>query len=98
MPRLGASSQGESRLRMLRIVRRGDRHDARDLNVSIRFEGDFATAYLQGQPGGIIPGETLKTFVHQIAREHAGAEIEVVGLALCRRVLATDRQITRARI
>ena len=72
---------------MLRIVRRGDRHDARDLTVSIRFEGEFATAFLEGRSDGIIPGETLKTFVHQIAREHAGAEIEVLGLALCRRVL-----------
>jgi hypothetical protein len=34
---------------MLRIVRRGDRHDARDLTVSIRFEGDFTTAYLEGR-------------------------------------------------
>ena len=98
MPRLGASSQGESRLRMLRIVRRGDRHDARDLTVSIRFEGDFATAYLEGRPDGIIPGETLKTFVYKTAREHAGAEIEVLGLALCRRVLETHRQISRVRI
>src|SRR5688572_16466362 len=98
MPRLGASSQGESRLRMLRIVRRGDRHDARDLTVSIRFEGDFATAFLEGRADGLIPGETLKTFVHQIARDHAGAEIEVLGLALCARVLATHRQITRVRV
>ena len=98
MLRLGASSQGESRLRMLRIVRRGDRHDARDLTVSIRFEGDFATAFREGRSDGLIPGETLKTFVHKTAREHAGAEIEVLGLALCRRVLDTHRQISRVRI
>ena len=98
MPRLGASSQGESRLRMLRIVRRGDRHDARDLTVSIRFEGDFATAFREGRSDGLIPGETLKSFVHKTASEHAGAEIELLGLALCRRVLETHRQISRVRI
>ena len=98
MPRLGASSQGESRLRMLRIVRRGDRHDARDLTVSIRFEGDFAPAFREGRSDGIIPGETLKTFVHTTAREHAGAEIEVLGLSLCRRVLDSHRQVTRVRV
>jgi urate oxidase len=83
---------------MLRIVRRGDRHDARDLTVSIRFEGNFATAFLDGRPDGIIPGETLKTFVHKTARDHAGAEVEVLGLALCRRVLETHRQISRVRV
>src|SRR5688572_9472220 len=98
MPRLGASSQGESRLRMLRVVRRGDRHDARDLTVSIRFEGEFATAFLEGRGDGIIPGETLKSLVHQIVREHAGGELEVIGLALCRRVLATHRQVSRVRV
>ena len=55
MPRLGASSQGESRLRMLRIVRRGDRHDARDLTVSIRFEGDFAAAFSRDGPTASFP-------------------------------------------
>jgi urate oxidase len=83
---------------MLRVVRRGDRHDARDLTVSIRFEGDFATAFLEGRSDGIIPGETLKTLVHQIVREHAGAEIEVVGLALCRHVIAAHRQVSRVRV
>ena len=98
MPRLGSSSLGESRLRMLRIVRRGDRHDPRDLTVSIRLEGDFSPAFLEGRSGGVIPGETLKSFVHQIARDHAVAEIEAFGLALCRRVLDEHRHLSRVRV
>ena len=83
---------------MLRVVRRGDRHDARDLTVSIRFEGEFATAFLEGRADGIIPGEILKSLVHQIVREHAGGELEVIGLGLCRRVLTTHRQVSRVRV
>ena len=98
MPRLGASSQGESRLRMVRIVRHGDRHDPRDLTVSVRFEGDFAPAFVEGRADGVIPGETLKSFVHQTARSHAGAEIEPFGLALCQRLLETHRRVTRVRV
>jgi urate oxidase len=98
MPRLGASSQGESRLRLLRNVRRGDRHDPRDLTVSIRFEGDFATAFLDGRSSGVIPGETIKSTVHRVAREFATAEIEAFGLALCRDVFATHGQVTRVRV
>ena len=44
MTRIAASSQGEARLRMLRLVRRGDRHDPRDLTVSFRFEEPTAIA------------------------------------------------------
>jgi urate oxidase len=83
---------------MLRVVRRGDRHDARDLTVSIRFEGEFATAFLEGRAGGIIPGETLKSLVHQIVREHGAGELEAIGLALCRRVLITHRPVSRVRV
>ena len=82
---------------MLRVVRRGDRHDARDLTVSIRFEGEFATAFLEGRGDGIIPGETLKSLVHQIVREHAGGELEVIGLALRRRAHHPSSGLARPR-
>jgi urate oxidase len=98
MLRIGASSHGESRLRMLRIVRRGDRHDPRDLTVSCRFEGDFAPAFVEGRADGLLPGEALKNLVHATARVHGGGEIETFGLALCDRLLSGYARVTRARV
>lgn len=98
MLRIGASSHGESRVRMLRVVRRGDRHDARDLTVACRFEGDFADAFVDGQAQGLLPGETLKSLIHSTARQHAGAEIEHFGLALCERLVSGYKKVTRARV
>ena len=83
---------------MLRVVRRGDRHDARNLTVSCRFEGDFAEAFVDGQSAGLLPGEALKSLVHATAREHAVAEIERFGLVLCDRLLAGYPRVTRARV
>jgi urate oxidase len=82
---------------MLRLVRRGDRHDPRDLTVSLRFEGNFDGAFREGRPDGVVPGETLKNLVHTCAREHATGEIEAFGLELCRDLLGTQPQITRVR-
>jgi urate oxidase len=98
MIRIGASSHGESSLRMLRVVRRGDRHDARDLTVGCRFEGDFAEAFVDGRASGLLPGEALKSLVYATAREHAGAGIERFGLALCHRLLTDHPRVTRARV
>jgi urate oxidase len=98
MIRIGASSHGESRVRMLRIVRRGDRHDARELTVTCQLEGDFADAFVDGRSQGLVPGEALKSLVHATAREHAGAEIEKFGLALCDRLFAGNRKLTRTRV
>lgn len=98
MRRIGSSSHGESRLRMLRIVRHGDRHDPKDLSVSFKFEGDFSAAFRDGRSEGLPPGETLKNLVHRTAREYGAGEIEEFGLALCDRVLKEHRAITLARI
>jgi urate oxidase len=83
---------------MLRVVRRGDRHDARDLTVTCRLEGDFADAFVDGRSQGLVPGEALKSLVHATAREHASAEIEKFGLALCDRLFAGNKKLTRARV
>jgi hypothetical protein len=57
---------------MLRLVRRGDRHDPRDLTVSFRLEGDFEPAFIDGRTENLLPGEALKRLVHGITREHGG--------------------------
>ena len=83
---------------MVRIVRRGDRHDPRDLSVSCRFEGSFAAAFEEGRTDGLLPGETLKNIVYGVARDHGAEEIEALGLALCDRLLTGHVQITRVRV
>jgi urate oxidase len=83
---------------MLRVVRRGDRHDARDLTVGCRFEGDFADAFVDGRVSGLLPGEALKSLIHATARQHTHAEIETFGLALCERLMTGYPKVTRARV
>lgn len=98
MHRITGSSQGESRLRMLRVVRRGDRHDPRDLTVSVRFEGAFDAAFTEGLQEGLIPGEALKRLVHTVVRAHGHREIEDVGLAIAAEVLGRQSRVTRVRV
>jgi urate oxidase len=98
MARIAASSHGEARLRMLRLVRRGDRHDARDLTVSFRFEGDFEPAFVDGRADGLLPGETIKSLTHKTTREHGARELEELGLTLAEEVLARQGRIARVRV
>jgi urate oxidase len=83
---------------MLRIVRRGDRHDPKDLTVSCRFEGDFGASFTEGRSDGLVPGEALKNLVHSTARTDGHGEIEPFGLALCDRVLTSFPKITKVRV
>jgi urate oxidase len=96
--RIGASSHGESRLRMLRIVRHGDRDDPRELTVAVRFEGSFDEAFREGRTAALLPGEALKRLVHAAARDFGGAEIETFALGVCDRILSGHPRMTRARV
>jgi urate oxidase len=85
------SAYGESRLRMLRVIPRGDRHDPRDLTVGVRFEGPL---------DAMVPGEAVKNLVHRVVREqdHAAAAVETLGIAVCDALLATYGSIGLARV
>lgn len=98
MPQIHSTSYGESRLRMLRVMRRGDRHDPKDLTIALRFEGNFGAAFKDGDPSGLLPGEAIKNLVHRVARGQEHAAIEELGLAICERILAHHTTIGLARV
>ena len=98
MPHIHSSSYGESRLRMLRVMRRGDRHDPKDLTIAVRFEGNFGAAFTEGNSAGLLPGETIKNLVHRVARGQEHAAIEELGLAICARILEQHTSIGLARV
>lgn len=98
MPHIHSSSYGESRLRMLRVMRRGDRHDPKDLTIALRFEGNFGAAFKDGDQAGLLPGEAIKNLVHRVARGQEHAAIEALGLAICERLLELHSSIGLARV
>ncbi|MEO6237185.1 MAG: hypothetical protein ABIQ52_09315 [Vicinamibacterales bacterium] len=98
MPHIHSSSYGESRLRMLRVLRRGDRHDPKDLTIALRFEGNFGAAFKDGDQAGLLPGEAIKNLVHRVARGQEHAAIEALGLAICERLLELHSSIGLARV
>jgi urate oxidase len=91
VPTIHSSSYGESRLRMLRVLQRGDRHDPKDLTIALRFEGRL---------DAMVPGEAIKNLVHRVVREqeHAATAIEPLGLALCQAILQRHPSIGLVRV
>ncbi|HET7695243.1 MAG TPA: hypothetical protein VFK57_06000 [Vicinamibacterales bacterium] len=91
MAKVQSSTYGESRLRMLRVLQRGDRHDPKDLTIGVRFEGPI---------DAMVPGEAVKNLVHRVVREqeHAASSIESLGLEICGQVLARHPGIGLARV
>jgi urate oxidase len=89
---------GESRVRLLRVVRQEGRHDIKELTVGIQFEGDFEAAHTKGDNKKILPTDTLKNSVYAVARQYPVEAIEDFAQHLIEHFLTYNEQVSRVRI
>jgi urate oxidase len=87
MTHIRSTTYGETRLRLLRVLHRGDRHDPKDVIVSLRLEG-----------GDALPAEPLKNAVYRVARTPKFPEVETFAMAIAEAVLTQFPQVTLARV
>jgi urate oxidase len=95
---LAQSSYGKSRVRLVQLLRRGDRHDLRDLTVAIRFEGEFDESYTDGDNSAVLPTDTMKNTVYALAARDPVRQPETFGLTLARHFLHRNPRLRRVRV
>jgi urate oxidase len=95
---LAESAYGKSAIRLVKVARRGDRHDLKDLTVAIRFEGDYDTSYTDGDNTSVLPTDTMKNTVYALASTASADEPEAFGLALVRHFLQRNPRLRRVRV
>ncbi|HJR57796.1 MAG TPA: urate oxidase [Vicinamibacterales bacterium] len=95
---LAQSAYGKSRVRLVQVRRHGDRHDLRDLTVSIQFKGHYDEAYTDGDNAAVLPTDTMKNTVYALAAQQPVDDPETLGLALAARFLERNPRLVRARI
>src|ERR1041384_6215650 len=89
---------GKSRGRVLQILRDGDTHHIKELDVAVMMSGDFASSYTSGDNSSVVPTDTMKNTVNALAKEHLGAENERFALTLARHFLAKYPQVHRVEV
>ena len=92
------SAYGKSRIRLVQVRRRGTRHALTDLTVAIRFEGDYASSYSDGDNADVLPTDTMKNTVYALAARQPVAEPEAFGLLLGRHFLDGNPKLTSVRV
>jgi urate oxidase len=95
---LAENSYGSSRIHLLRVSKQQGRHDVREIALSIRFEGDFEAAHVEGDNRKILPADTMKNTVYALARQHSIEPLENFGLHLIEHFLTYNPQVTRVLI
>lgn len=92
---LGANRYGKSGIRLVKLVRHADRHELKDLTVSVAFEGRFEAAHTAGDNAAVLPTDTMKNTVYALAKQHTLEHIEAFGLALGDHFIAANPQVSR---
>jgi urate oxidase len=95
---LARNSHGVADLRLLRLVRRRDRHEIQDLTVTARLEGAFDAAYTAGVNRDALPADTMRNMVYALAHERLQADTEAFGLELAAHFLDASPPAARVTI
>ena len=92
-PALTETSYGKSRIRLVQVTRRGDRHELRDLTVAVAFEGDYDTSYTDGDNRDVLPTDTMKNTVYALAAREGAGEPEAFGMMLGRHFIERNPKL-----
>lgn len=93
------NNYGKSRVRLMKVSRRGNWHELQNINVKIAFEGDFDAIHATGDNSKCLPTDTMKNTVYALAAQTTEIEeIESFGLRLARHFLEQNEQVSRVSI
>lgn len=95
---LGPNQYGKAETRVVRVVRQGQRHELRDLNVSVALSGDLDATHLTGDNSQVLPTDTQKNTVYAFAKRFGIDQPEEFGLRLARHFVDSQPTISRARV
>jgi urate oxidase len=97
-PVLAANTYGKSRVRLMKLARRADRHDLKEITFQILFRGDFTSCYETGDNSKILPTDTIKNTVYALARRHDIVAIEEFAQRLVEHFLRNNAQVADVRV
>jgi len=92
------TAYGKSRVRLVQLTRRKDRHELCDLTIAIRFQGSYDESYTAGDNSAVLPTDTMKNTVYALAATGRVRDAESFGLLLARHFLDRNPRLERVRI
>ncbi|MCT2594123.1 urate oxidase [Streptomyces sp. N2-109] len=95
---LGQNQYGKAENRVVKVIRDGDTHHIKDLNVSVALSGDMDDVHYSGSNTHVLPTDTTKNTVFAFAKEYGIESPEQFGIELARHFVNSQEPIGRARI
>jgi urate oxidase len=95
---MGPNTYGKAEVRVVKVIRDGDRDDLRDLTVAVQLEGDFDDVYVHGDNRTVLPTDTMMRTIYALASDDPLRSIEEFGLRLVDHFLEATPAATVVRV
>jgi urate oxidase len=95
---LGQNNYGKSRVRLVKVTRRPERHDLTDLTVDVALEGDFGAAHVRGDNSGMLATDTMRNTVYALAKGEPVDDVERFGMRLVEHFVSAGPTVSGARV
>jgi urate oxidase len=89
---------GKDRVRVMRIDRKADRHEVRELTVRAMLTGNFEDAFTRADNSTSVATDTVKNIVNVVARENLSLGTELFCAAVARKLLDSYPEVDSATI
>lgn len=90
---LSENSYGKSSVRVTKVLRYPDRHEAIEYAVDITLEGDFADSYTAGDNRKVVATDSMKNTVYVLAKEKSFDSPEAFAVEVARHFCTTYEQV-----
>lgn len=91
-------SYGKTQVRLTKITRQIDQHDLIELTADIELEGEFQSAYQNGDNHLIIPTDTLKNTLYVLAEQSGVPSLESFGCSIVQHILDAYQHVTKVTV
>ncbi len=98
MARLAENHYGKSRVRLLKVIRSGGRHEVREWTVGVYLRGEFERHFRDGDNAGLMATDTMKNTVYSVARESSALTMEDYAGDLARLLCERNPQVDHVHI
>lgn len=92
---LKENNYGKARVRLAKIIRKGDFHAYKNYTIETKLWGDLEKAYTEGDNSGVLPTDTQKNTVYALAADHSLETPESFALHLSAHFIDTVPHLSR---
>jgi urate oxidase len=95
---LAHNTYGRQAVRLIKVGRRADRDEIKDVTVSVGLDGEFGAAYTSGDASRVLSMSDIQSAVYALAAQHPVEPIEAFGAALGHHLLERCPPASQARV